>query len=104
MPWVLSLQYNAEHWSLTGEYAIRSSRLEGFDNPFLNFDVTGESWYIQYARRFHDNWQWLVRYDSLTSNRDDRDGEAYAASGAGPAHSQFADDITLGLQWSVTHA
>jgi len=101
VPWVLSLQYNAEHWSLTGEYAIRSSRLEGFDNPFLNFDVTGESWYIQYARRFNDNWQWLVRYDSLTSNRDDRDGQAFEASGAGPAHSQFADDITLGLQWSV---
>ncbi|MFP4138096.1 MAG: hypothetical protein ACOC0M_05130 [Halomonas sp.] len=101
VPWVASLQYNAEHWSLTGEYAIRKSKLEGFDNPFLNFDVTGESWYLQYARRFKDDWQWLVRYDSLTSNRDDPDGEAYEASGAGPAHSQYADDITLGLQWNV---
>jgi len=100
-PWVVSLQYNAELWSLTGEYAIRKSKLEGFANPFLNFDVTGESWYLQYTRRFHDNWQWLVRYDSLTSNRDDRSGAAYEASGAGPAHSQFADDITLGLQWNV---
>lgn len=100
-PWILSLQYNEENWSLTAEYAWRNSGLENFNNDSINFDVTGESWYIQYARRFHDNWQWLVRYDSLTSNRDDRDGEAYAASGAGPAHSQFADDITLGLQWSV---
>lgn len=100
-PWVLSLQYNAEYWSLTSEYAIRNSTLEGFANPFLNFDVTGESWYVQYTRRFHENWQWLVRYDSLINNRDDRSGSAYEASGAGPAHSQFAEDYTLGLQWTV---
>jgi hypothetical protein len=100
-PWVLSLQYNEERWSLTAEYAWRNSGLENFNNPAFNFDVTGESWYLQYTRRFHDNWQWLVRYDSLVSNRDDRSGTAYEASGAGPAHSQFADDYTLGLQWNL---
>ncbi|MDN3521905.1 hypothetical protein [Halomonas ramblicola] len=100
-PWVLSLQYNEELWSLTAEYALRTSTLDGFSNPFLNVDVTGESWYLQYTRRFHDDWQWLVRYDSLTSNRDDRSGRSFEASGAGPAHSQYADDITLGLQWNV---
>ncbi|MDR5892047.1 hypothetical protein QC820_04400 [Halomonas mongoliensis] len=100
-PWVLSLQYNEERWSLTAEYARRNSGLENFNNPAFNFDVTGESWYLQYTRRFHDNWQWLVRYDSLVSNRDDRSGTAYEASGAGPAHSQFADDYTLGLQWNL---
>ncbi|UYG03082.1 hypothetical protein OCT51_18080 [Halomonas sp. LR3S48] len=101
-PWILSLQYNAELWSLTGEYALRNSRLEGFANPFMNFDVTGESWYVQYTRRFHEDWQWLVRYDSLVNNRDDRSGRAFEAIGGGPAHTQYAKDITLGLQWSVT--
>ncbi len=100
-PWILSLQYNQELWSLTTEYALRTSTLDGFANPFMNFDVTGESWYVQYTRRFHENWQWLIRYDSLISNRDDRSGSAYEASGAGPAHSQFAEDYTLGLQWTV---
>ncbi|MBS9403614.1 hypothetical protein KG088_08225 [Halomonas sp. TRM85114] len=100
-PWILSLQYNQELWSLTGEFALRNSGLENFNEPRFNFDVTGESWYVQYTRRFHDDWQWLVRYDSLTSNRDDRAGKAFEASGAGPAHSQFADDITLGLQWNI---
>ncbi len=100
-PWVISLQYNDELWSLTGEYAIRNSTLEGFANPFLNFDVTGESWYLQYTRRFNDNWQWLIRYDSLISNRDDRSGTAYEAIGAGPSHSQYAKDLTLGLQWNL---
>ncbi|MFQ3788921.1 hypothetical protein [Halomonas sp. A29] len=101
-PWILSLQYNAELWSLTGEYAVRNSTLDGFANPFMNFDVTGESWYVQYTRRFHDDWQWLVRYDSLVNNRDDRSGRAFEAMGGGPAHTQYAKDITLGLQWSVT--
>ncbi|MEQ6888541.1 hypothetical protein ABE957_07630 [Halomonas sp. CS7] len=99
-PWIFSLQYNEENWSLTGEYAWRNSGLEDFNNPALNFDVTGESWYVQYTRRFDENWQWLIRYDSLISNRDDTSGNEYEEKGLGPAHSQFADDITLGLQWT----
>ncbi|MCE8033775.1 hypothetical protein EKK97_19510 [Billgrantia tianxiuensis] len=101
-PWILSLQYNAEQWSLTGEYALRSSTLDGFANPFMNFDVTGESWYVQYARRFNGNWQWLIRYDRLVNNRDDRSGKAFEAMGGGPAHTQYANDVTLGVQWTVT--
>lgn len=101
-PWILSLQYNAERWSLTGEYALRESGLENFNDPRLNFDTTGESWYLQYTRRFLDDWQWLIRYDSLVNDRDDRDGSAFEdkTGGAIPAHSQYARDITLGLQWT----
>ena len=100
-PWVLSFQYNEELWSLTAEYAIRQLKLEDF-TALSDTDKDGESWYVQYTRRFHHDWQWLVRYDSLVNDRDDRSGEAFAAStgGAVPAHSQFADDITLGLQWT----
>ncbi|MBB3185595.1 hypothetical protein FHR95_003185 [Halomonas fontilapidosi] len=100
-PVILSLQYNEELWSLTAEFALRPTELGGLDNPWLN-DVTGESWYVQYTRRFLDDWQWLIRYDSLTSNRDDRSGQNLEefTGGAVPAHSQFADDITVGLQWT----
>ncbi|WP_386079216.1 hypothetical protein ACFIOZ_14940 [Vreelandella sp. F11] len=99
-PWVFSLQYNQELWSLTAEYAIRRSGLKNFDQSSLNFDTTGESWYLQYTRRFYDDWQWLIRYDSLTSNRNDASGKAFEANGQGPAHTQFADDLTFGLQWT----
>ena len=99
-PWIFSLQYNQELWSVTAEYALRRSGLKNFNQPALNFDTTGESWYVQYNRRFYDDWQWLIRYDSLTSNRSDPNGENYEASGLGPAHSQFADDLTFGLQWT----
>lgn len=99
-PWVFSLQYNQELWSVTAEYALRHSGLKNFNQPALNFDTTGESWYVQYTRRFYNDWQWLIRYDSLVSNRDDASGKAFEASGLGPAHSQFADDLTFGLQWT----
>ncbi|MFG6177904.1 hypothetical protein ACGTN6_11725 [Halomonas sp. THAF12] len=99
-PWVLSLQYNAELWSLTGEYALRRSGLEDFNDPRFNFDTTGESWYLQYTRRFHDDWQWLVRYDSLVANRNDRSGEQFEDRSGSPAYSQFAKDWTFGLQWT----
>lgn len=100
-PVVMSLQYNEEHWSLTSEFALRPTKLGGVENSWVN-DVTGESWYVQYARRFADDWQWLVRYDSLISNRADRSGKSFEEStgGAVPAHTQFAEDITLGLQWT----
>ena len=98
-PWVLSFQYNEELWTLTAEYAIRKLELEGF-NSFSNSSRTGESWYVQFARRFNDNWQWLFRYDSLTNNREDSSGKNYEAMGLGPAHTQFADDLTFGLQWT----
>lgn len=98
-PWIFSLQYNAEKWSLTGEYAIRKLSLEGFDG-FRNFDTTGESWYLQYSRRFLDSWQWFVRYDSLVNDRSDRSGEVFESQTGRPAHSQYADDVTIGLQWA----
>ncbi|MGO2008518.1 hypothetical protein [Vreelandella alkaliphila] len=98
-PWVFSLQYNDELWSLTSEYALRTIELDGF-NPAIDQKKTGESWYVQYTRRMDNDWQWLIRFDRLVNDRNDRSGTRYAQSGLGPAHSQFADDITFGVQWT----
>nr|WP_300315688.1 hypothetical protein [Halomonas sp.] len=98
-PLVLSAQYNAERWSLTGEYALRRVETSGF-NAFDDISQTGESWYVQYTRRFLDDWQWLVRYDTLVHNRNDPNGHKYEAAGLGPAYSQYADDLTFGVQWT----
>ncbi|SFU04380.1 hypothetical protein [Halomonas saccharevitans] len=99
-PWILSLQYDTGSWALTSEYAIRNLAVSGH-GAIRESDVTGESWYIQYSNRFYENWQWLIRYDSLISDKKDRSGKAYEKQGLGPAHSRFAEDITMGLQWSV---
>ena len=100
-PYILSLQYNSEDWSLTGEFALRKSSLSGFqdEQSARNFDVTGESGYLQYTRRFLADWQWFLRYDVLYLDRDDRDGRDFAEATQLPAHSRFAKDLTAGVQW-----
>lgn len=99
-PWILSLQYNEDLWSVTGEYALRNQYLHG--SAPRTFDATGESWYLQYERRLTPEWSWLLRYDSLINDRQDRSGRQYERSGLGPGYSQFADDITTGVQWMPT--
>ncbi|WP_447043696.1 hypothetical protein [Vreelandella sp. H-I2] len=98
-PWIASIQYNQELWSLTAEYAFRKQSLQGNTIP-RSFEIMGQSWYLQYQRRVNQNWSWLIRYDSLTNNNNDRSGKTYAANELGAAHSQFAEDITFGLQWT----
>jgi len=98
-PWIASIQYNQELWSLTAEFALRRQSLQG-DNISRNFEITGQSWYLQYQRMINQSWSWLVRYDSLINNNNDRSGNSFEANGLGPAHSQFADDLTFGLQWT----
>lgn len=98
-PLIFSVQFNKEKWSLTGEYAIRSLETSNFSTSMLNQSAIGESWYLQYTRRFLNDWQGFLRYDSLINNRDDSSGHKYETSGTGPAHSQFAKDWTIGMQW-----
>ena len=102
-PAILSAQYNAENWSLTGEYARRELEFDDsilYVPPVLKH-FTGESYYIQGSYRLHPQWEALVRYDVTYLNKDDRDGEAMEAltGGARPDYSQYAKDWTIGLRW-----
>lgn len=90
-PAVFSLQYNREHWNLTGEYAIRRQQWVPERGPGRH--ETGESWYVQYTRRFAHQWQWLARYDSLVEDTGD---------GRRGAHASYARDGTVGLRWNVS--
>ena len=99
-PLVLSAQYNAERLSLTSEYALRDFASEGFGGPPKSF--TGESYYFQAAYRFATNWEAVVRYDVLYSDRDDRDGRKFETATGLPAYTRFAKDITVGVRWDIT--
>jgi hypothetical protein len=101
-PLLLSAQYNAHNWSLTGEYARRHSRLRDFITPGFDDSFTGESYYIQGTYRLARNWEAILRYDVLYWNIEDRDGEGFAAMTGLPAHSRFAKDLTVGLRWDIT--
>ena len=101
-PWILSAQYNAERWSITGEFALRRTRLKDFGSALPDVRFTGESYYLQATYRFTPRWEGMLRYDVLYIDRDDRDGDAFAAATGSPAHSRFAKDLTVGLRWDIT--
>lgn len=102
-PIFLSAQYNTEKWSLTSEYALRHFKYGNFNNPgFDSLDFYGESYYFQGVYRFTPQWEAILRYDVLYTDRSDRSGKRAAAASGRPAHSRFAKDITAGLRWNVT--
>jgi len=101
-PVIFSAQYNAESWSLTGEYARRPIKHEGFLEPGFDFDIVGESYYIQGIYRIDPHWEMVVRYDVLYSDVDDRDGTKTEAATGLPSHLLFAKDWTVGVRYNIT--
>lgn len=102
-PWILSLQYNAERWSLTAEYSRREVQLRDFI-VLPDVSITQEAYYLQGSWRFSEHWEALLRYDVYYFDENDRDGEEFAQTDplGRPAHSRFAKDWTVGLRWTVT--
>lgn len=111
---LLSAQYNAENWSLTGEFApsprATYSKLivPGFppiipDIVFPDLRQTGQSGYVQGTYNITPSWTALLRYDVNYLDRNDRSGAKTAAAtfGATPAHSLFTKDWTVGIAWKV---
>ncbi|RMH13319.1 MAG: hypothetical protein D6698_14135 [Gammaproteobacteria bacterium] len=102
-PLYLSVQYNAERWSLTSEYALRRFRYMGFSDPFLDsLDFSGESIYLQGEYRLNAKWQAMARYDLLYTDRNDRSGKRFSGRFAVPDYSRFAKDATVGISWNLT--
>ncbi|MBL8397747.1 MAG: hypothetical protein JNL84_06315 [Candidatus Accumulibacter sp.] len=101
-PLVFSAQYNAENWSLTSEYARRRTSSTNFGPAFYNGQATGESYYLQGTYRFAPHWEALLRYDAYYANKNDRHGQAFAASTGLPGFTRYARDRTVGVRYDVT--
>jgi hypothetical protein len=95
---LFSAQYNAEKWSLTGEYGWIDSSRQKFI-PGLETKIVSENFYLQGEYRFNTQFSGVVRYDVLHFNRADRDGKAMAAATGLPSHRFYARDLTLGVRW-----
>ncbi len=103
---IVSAQYEAEHWSLTGEYARRHIIDEGF-SAGLDLNTVGESYYVQGIYRFDPHWEMVARYDVFFGDVDDRDGSEFEArnrSAGLPSHLQFARDWTVGVRYNITRS
>jgi len=100
-PLIFSAQYNAEFWSLTSEYALRYFKYQDV-GPIEDFSRVGESIYLQGTYRPLPKLEFLIRYDVLYQDRNDRSGSAYAEKFEKARYSQFAKDWTIGLRWDFT--
>lgn len=99
-PLILSAQYSAENWSLTGEYALRRSDLTNFA-PRPDIGGTGQSFYIQGTYKLTHALEGIIRYDELIWDIDDRKGELFQKQFGAPAYSRFAQDWTFGLRYEI---
>ena len=102
VPLIFSGQYNAENWSLTGEYAMRRSTIKDFGPFFYNGKQDGQSYYLQGTYRLSPQWEALLRYDAYYADKNDRDGQEFAAATGVPGFTRFARDWTLGVRFDVT--
>lgn len=99
--WVLSLERNTEHWSVTTEYSQTSVHSGGYGIPAIEKVNTTEAWYLQATHRFGDGWQGFVRYDVFYVDKNDRDGTGFAATLPYPAHLRFAKDWAVGVRRNI---
>ena len=99
---IISLQYNAERWSLTSEFGLRSTRTDDFGTPF-DATITSQFYYIQGSYRLAEDWEAVLRYDVLYLDKDDKNGHQFAEQDpfGRPDYSRFAKDWAIGLNWNI---
>ena len=97
----LSLQYNLERWSFTGEY-LRQFIDWGSLGGIYSLDPrnVSESIYAQAEYRISPEVTAFARYDVLYIDRNDRDGSKANALFGRAQHTQFAKDFALGIGWT----
>jgi hypothetical protein len=103
-PVFLSAQYNAEKYTITSEFGPRILKVDGFGGR--GETTTGESFYIEGLYRFSPNWEAYLRFDSLITDRTDRQGNTFAARDPlnRPHYTRFAKDLTAGITWRLNRA
>ena len=101
-PYLLSAQYTWALWSVTAEYAKRTSELRNF-GVLPDTEFTGTSYFVQGAYRLAPKWEVFLRYDDLVWDDDDPDGKEFAAATGLPDYMRYARDWTIGAKWDINN-
>jgi len=99
-PLLFSAQYNGEKLGLTAEYLYRWNSYKDY-GVMPDFQFVSESWYLQGSYRFLPQVQGIVRYDTFSSDINDRGGQRSVSNGL-PNHIAYAKDWMLGVRWDIT--
>lgn len=95
--YVASLRYNAERYSITGEYMYTRSKSRSA--LMGNTASSSDGGYVQVDVRLTPQWSAYCRYDATFSDADDRDGSEAAEIPGVDRYSRFAHDVTIGASW-----
>ena len=101
--WIASIQYDAEDWTLSAEYAQKPLEWRGY-GPFLaNRNVTTEGYYLQGLYRIRPDTQLMLRYEEGFADRNNSEGTPLAGITAGllPPYANFSKIWTAGLRWDI---
>ena len=99
-PLLFSAQYNGEKLGLTAEYLYRWNHSKDYGSVPDDKSVT-ESWYVQGSYRFLPQVQGIVRYDTVSMDKNDRSGNRAASFGL-PDHIAYAKDWMVALRWDIS--
>ncbi|PCJ13963.1 MAG: hypothetical protein COB04_15840 [Gammaproteobacteria bacterium] len=100
---LISYELSYENFSLITEIMDIDVALgdSSTDFPGRKYNENGLSYYLQGTYRFAPQWDFVLRYDSLVSNRNDRSGKDLERQTGGifPAHAAFAQTWGASVGW-----
>lgn len=99
--WVASMQYDAEHITVTAEYLREPIRWEGFTGSFFSgLSTEAESYYIQGAWRVKQDVEVSLRYENGVFDRRDRSGVQFSDRTGGliPPSAGYSEIWSVGLR------
>lgn len=91
---VISLEYNWSDWQWVAEHMRRDITYQGIFSKGFNYTLPSEAYYLQTSYRINQHWQWLLRYDRLYVNIDDKAGTEFTT----PSDA-YAKDWTTGVRY-----
>ena len=102
--WIASLQYSAEHWSITAEYMEEPIEFRDFGPLIDNRDSTVQGYYLQGSYLLRSDLELVARYGEGFASKHDRNGTQQSAAtfGVAPPHVFYQKDFMIGLRWDVT--
>jgi hypothetical protein len=95
--YVASVRYNAERFSVTGEYMYTRSKTRS--QVLGDSASSSDGGYVQLDVRVTPTWSAYARYDATFADADDRDGREAAETPGVDRDSRFAHDLMLGASW-----
>ena len=100
---MLSGQYYAENWELSGELVREIQDSFGLFAPEFTEKRRGEGGFVQARYIFNNELSGLVGYDTYTNNVADRNGKQLEALSGGtiPAYFGYQDTVTIGVRWDI---